>query len=174
MINYQVSAILATLLLSRYMITPSSKMKKGTKQIVNKVTKHMNKVLTKNPSKLSASLLKEMEVSLLSEKKRLELELTQFAKRNERNPDDFETKFSEFGDELDANAHEIEEYTVNKPLEITLENAYRDVKKALDSFKKGTYGICKYCKNLIEEKRLRARPTSSSCVECKKAIINEV
>lgn len=155
------------------MTTASAKMKKGAKQVVKKITK-ATKTLTKKPAKISQALLKEMEQALLAEKKRLEVELEHFAKRTERNPDDFETKFSEFGDELDANAHEIEEYTVNKPLEITLENAYRDVKKALETIKKGTYGICKYCKQPLEEKRLRARPTSSSCVECKKAIINEV
>ncbi len=157
------------------MPTPSAKLTRNTKQLVKKVTKTVTKVLpTKKPTKHTMIFIKEMEKLLLSEKERIEVEIGHFAKRTERNPDDFETTFSEFGDELDANAHEIEEYTVNKPLEVTLENAYRDVKKALETIKKGTYGICKYCKNPIEEKRLRARPASSSCVECKKAITDEV
>jgi DnaK suppressor protein len=157
------------------MPTPSAKLKRNTQQLVKKVTTTVKKVLpTKKQPKHTVAFLKEMEQVLLSEKERLEIELGHFAKRTERNPDDFETTFSEFGDELDANAHEIEEYTVNKPLEVTLENAYRDIKKALETTKKGTYGTCKYCKNPIEEKRLRARPSSSSCVECKKAITDEV
>ena len=68
----------------------------------------------------------------------------------------------------------MEEYTVNKPLEITLEKTLRDVKRALIAIEKGTYGVCKYCDKPIEEKRLLARPTSSSCVSCKKTLTDEV
>lgn len=121
----------------------------------------------------SEKFLEEMKTAVLAEKSRLEKELEAFAKRSEHDSSDFETSFSEFGDELDANSHEIEEYTVNKPLELALENSLRDANKALDRIKKGQYGVCKYCKKQIEEKRLRARPTSNSCVECKKTINNE-
>ncbi|MFA5022441.1 MAG: hypothetical protein WC508_05165 [Patescibacteria group bacterium] len=33
--------------------------------------------------------------------------------------------------------------------------------------------MCKYCGQVIEEKRLMIRPTSSSCVACKKKLQGE-
>ena len=35
-------------------------------------------------------------------------------------------------------------------------------------------GICKYCDQPIDEKRLRARPTSGACISCKKTLTDEV
>jgi RNA polymerase-binding transcription factor DksA len=45
---------------------------------------------------------------------------------------------------------------------------------ALKRLEKGDYGVCRYCKKPIEEKRLLIRPTSSACVQCKKTIVQEV
>jgi DnaK suppressor protein len=51
--------------------------------------------------------------------------------------------------------------------EKVLEKSLEDINKALDRMQKGTYGICKYCGQPIAKKRLLARPTASSCVNCK-------
>ncbi|WKZ24813.1 MAG: DnaA N-terminal domain-containing protein [Patescibacteria group bacterium] len=74
------------------------------------------------------------------------------------------------GDESDENAQEVEQYTTNLETDKVLEKTLSDIKSALESIDKGTYGICKYCGNEIEEKRLLIRPFSSSCVECKKKL----
>jgi DnaK suppressor protein len=50
----------------------------------------------------------------------------------------------------------------------------RDIIESESRLAKGTYGICKYCNTPIDEQRLRARPTSSSCVACKKALTQEL
>jgi DnaK suppressor protein len=128
----------------------------------------------KNASLFSQKFLNEIEANLVAEQKRLEQELNSFAKKNSHVADDFDASYPEYGDKSDDNAQEVERYTVNKPLEITLEKTLRDIKVALKRIKDGTYGTCKYCKQPIEEKRLLARPTSSACVSCKKTLTNEI
>lgn len=124
--------------------------------------------------KLAAAFVAKMKDSLEQEKTRLESELNKFTKKNPHVDGDFDATYPEYGDKSDENAQEISQYLTNKPLEMQLEKALRDVNKALTNLEKGTYGICKYCDNPIEEKRLEARPTSSSCVSCKKTLTQEV
>ena len=110
---------------------------------------------------------------LLTEKARMEKDLGIFNQDVPHETSDYDTSFQNMGDEVDDNVHEVEEYTVNKSLEIANESNLRDTKKALDRIEKGTYGICKYCDKEIEIQRLTARPTSSSCVSCKKTLTDE-
>lgn len=121
----------------------------------------------------SKEFLKEIKEVLLAEKKKLEAELSKFTKKNPNAEGDFDATFPEYGDEADDNAREVADYTTNKSLEITLEKTLRDVNKSLARLDEGTYGVCKYCDNPISEKRLLARPTSGSCVDCKKTLTDE-
>ncbi len=73
----------------------------------------------------------------------------------------------DYGNESDENAQEVEQYTTNLETDKVLEKTRDDIETALKSIEEGTYGICKYCGNEIEEKRLLIRPFSSSCVACK-------
>ena len=125
-------------------------------------------------AQFSSDFLKQVEENLLQEATRLEAELAKFSKKNPNVPGDYDATFPEYGDEDDDNAREVAQYTANKPLEITLEKSLRDTRKTLERLKTGDYGICKYCEQPIEEKRLLARPTSGSCVSCKKTLTNEV
>ncbi|MBU0661310.1 TraR/DksA family transcriptional regulator [Patescibacteria group bacterium] len=120
--------------------------------------------------------LDTIKQQLLEEKVHLEKELNSFAQKNNNvaSGDDFDADFPNYGDEDDDIVHEVADYTVNKTLEITLENQLRDVNKALERLKEGTYGICKYTGNPIAKKRLLARPTSSSSIEAKKLLTNEI
>jgi len=43
----------------------------------------------------------------------------------------------------------------------------RKIEQALDRIDDGTYGICEECEEDISEQRLKARPFSILCVECK-------
>ncbi|OGY45299.1 MAG: hypothetical protein A2729_00460 [Candidatus Buchananbacteria bacterium RIFCSPHIGHO2_01_FULL_39_14] len=110
---------------------------------------------------------------LLEEKERLEKELLEFAKKNKNLNDDYEAEFPEYGNKEDENAAEVAAYGDRLSLEHTLEKQLADVKKALASLAKDTYGICKYCGKPIEEKRLLVRSTSTSCVDCKKKLKGE-
>lgn len=123
----------------------------------------------------STEFLDTINTTLLSEKKRLENDISKFAKPNPHTVEEnFDSKFPNYGDKDDENAAEVAEYAANVSIEQDLEKTLRDINVGLERLKKGTYGICKYCKKPIEQKRLLARPTSSACVECKKAITQEV
>ena len=116
----------------------------------------------------------KIKTDLEAERDRLTAQLNQFAKRNPHNPSDFNADFPQFGDKEDESAAEVDTYATNLTLERTLESALRDAISSLARMEKGTYGLCKYCNKPIDEKRLVARPTSSSCVECKKTLTQEV
>jgi len=121
----------------------------------------------------SEEFLKKIEEQLKQEKVRLEKELAKFTKKSEHVAGDYDATFPEYGDKEDENALEVAQYTANKPLEIALETELRDVNKSLHRIKNGAYGVCKYCKKPIDEKRLLARPTSGACVSCKKTLTQE-
>jgi DnaK suppressor protein len=42
------------------------------------------------------------------------------------------------------------------------------IKEALERIDNGTFGICEVCGKNIGEKRLKARPVATFCIECKK------
>ncbi|MFO7736845.1 MAG: RNA polymerase-binding protein DksA [Desulfatiglandaceae bacterium] len=42
------------------------------------------------------------------------------------------------------------------------------IKDALERLEVGTYGICEQCGEDITEERLKARPVTTLCIECKK------
>lgn len=119
---------------------------------------------------MDAVTLKKIEQQLLKEKTKLETQLLQFSSKNVHNPEDYNAVFPQFGEKDEDNAVEVAQYSDNLTLERTLESALRDAVNALEMIRKGTYGICKYCKKPIAEKRLIARPTSSSCIDCKKQL----
>ena len=81
--------------------------------------------------------------------------------------------YKDLGDDVDDNAAEIAQYTNDLSVETELEKTLRDIDKALLRVKSGDYGTCKYCGDQIGEKRLEIRPTSSSCIACKKTFTKE-
>ncbi len=124
---------------------------------------------------MSTEFEAKMKEYLLGEKTRLEKELASFAHRNTKSKEaDFEVDFPNIGDKDDENASEVAQFSNNLSLEDELEKALRDVDSALERIEAGTYGTCKYCSQLINEKRIIARPTSSSCIQCKKTLTQEV
>ena len=42
------------------------------------------------------------------------------------------------------------------------------IKEALERIDNGTYGICEDCEEQISEARLKARPVTTLCIDCKK------
>jgi RNA polymerase-binding transcription factor DksA len=125
-------------------------------------------------SPFTQEFLDKIKTALEQERERIAKELSGFTKKNPHVSGDFDATYPEYGSEEDDNAREIADYTANKPLELSLEKTLRDVDKALERLKKGTYGICKYCDKPIDEKRLLARPTSGACVSCKKTLTDEI
>lgn len=124
---------------------------------------------TKKTSAFSPAFLAQIKAFLEEEQTKVTAEVSQFTDHNGGK----DTSFPEYGDNLEDNAQEVTDYLSNKPVEIALEKSLRDIKTALKRVAEGTYGICKYCDKPIAEKRLLARPTSSSCVDCKKTLTDE-
>ena len=117
--------------------------------------------------------METIKKNLEEEKKRLEADLAGFTRKDAAIKDNYRSEFPAFGDDEDENAAEVAEYGDRLSLEHALEVQLRDVKKALESIERGKYGICKHCGQPIEEPRLLVRPTSGSCVECKKKLKGE-
>ena len=123
---------------------------------------------------LDKKTIQTIKNKLKEELTRLERELNQFADKSKTQADDFDAKIPQYGDKEDENAAEVATFSDNLALERTLEKELRDVKSALKLIKEDKYGICKYCRKPIENKRLLARPTSTSCVPCKKTLTQEL
>lgn len=103
---------------------------------------------------------------------RLNQELEDLGSKDPNRPD---AAYPESGSNSDEdNAAEITEYVDELSIEARIEAELRDVEKALAAVEKGTYGICKYCNKAIDLKRLEARPASSSCIDCKKLLTQEM
>lgn len=125
-------------------------------------------------SPFSKEFLAQIKEQLLAKKDDLEQELSAIAQQNPTNKADYDTTFPNLGDKTDENAAEVAEYSSNLTIEKTLEKALQDVHSALKRLEVEDYGICKYCNEPIAEKRLLARPVSSSCIECKKKLTLEL
>lgn len=110
---------------------------------------------------------------LLAEKTRIEKELAGFTQKDTQVAGNYRSDFPQFGEDEESNAMEVADFDSRLGIEHTLESALRDVNKALELIDTGEYGICKYCKQPIEEQRLLVRPMSSSCVACKKKLQGE-
>lgn len=116
---------------------------------------------------IDAENIRKIEKLLLDQKKQILGDLKNIAGLDPHEADNIGAKFPEYGDKMDENAQEISDYSTNVATEKIFESTLNDIDGTLDRIKKGTYGICKYCKKPIAPKRLIARPTASSCVECK-------
>ena len=120
-----------------------------------------------NSNMISAEDIAKIEKALLAQKKQILDDLKGVSSKDSHEADNMGAKFPDYGDKMDENAQEISDYSTNLATEKVIESTLKDIDGTLDRIKKGTYGICKYCKKPIAPKRLIARPTASSCIECK-------
>lgn len=118
----------------------------------------------------SKKFLDEMRALLEEQKQKTDRQLADLQSQN--GPTGIQ--FPDYGEGEDENAEEVATYDTNLQLIDALTDTLRDTSDALKRMDDETYGICKYCKKPIDEQRLRARPTSSSCVACKKTLTQEL
>ena len=119
---------------------------------------------------LDQKSLTEIKNQLLKQKEQLLKDLSAFSREDSHEADDRSAAFPEYGDKPDENAQEISDYSTTIVTQKVLEKSLEDLEKALKRIETGDYGICKYCHNPINAKRLLARPTASSCISCKKEL----
>ncbi|MDO8668162.1 MAG: TraR/DksA family transcriptional regulator [bacterium] len=116
---------------------------------------------------MDKKIIEKIKKDLLARKKQIVEDLESYTKNDTHEKDEHHAKFPNYGDKNDENVQEIDEYTTNLATEKVLEGTLRDIDNALGRISKGAYGICKYCKKEIGEKRLLARPVANTCVACK-------
>jgi len=114
--------------------------------------------------------LDPIKQQLLSRKAELEEELSKISTTDEEGRD---ANYEDIEDDDDVNAQEVSAYSERVSLVATLSKHLDDVNKSLEKIEKGEYGKCKYCQKEINPKRLLARPSSGSCIECKATLQGE-
>lgn len=116
---------------------------------------------------LDNKILESIKKELLSRRKQIVDSLEDISQADTHEADNLGSKFPEYGDKPDENAQEISDYSTNSATEKVLEKTLADIDGALKRMKTGTYGVCKYCGQMINPKRLQARPVASACINCK-------
>ena len=114
---------------------------------------------------LPKSLINKFKTSLVNREKEIENELETMQK-NDPFTVESESEGSRQIDELGDDVQEFEVHDTIESEERMLRNEQKEIKKALESIKKGTYGICEKCGEPIEKKRLELEPTTTLCAKC--------
>ncbi len=123
-------------------------------------------------SHFSPAFLQQVQKKLEQEFVRLTSELQ---KLNESENTTEILEMAETDNKEDDNALKTAELATTLSLKESLVRSWRDTKNALDRLQTGSdYGVCKYCQKPIDIKRLEARPTSASCVECKQLVSQKI
>lgn len=117
---------------------------------------------------MDAKIIKDIEGTLLIRKKELEKKLGAISNKKG------EAVYVDIEDDEDVNAQEVSQYSDNLSLVAELKKNLDDVNKSLKQIKEKGYGVCKYCKKDINPERLKVRPASGSCVECKTTLQGEL
>lgn len=116
---------------------------------------------------LDKKVLETIKTELLSRREQIVDSLEDISQADTHEADNLGSKFPEYGDKPDENAQEISDYSTNSAAEKVLEKTLEDIDGALKRMENGTYGVCKYCGQMINPKRLQARPVASACINCK-------
>lgn len=111
----------------------------------------------------------EEQKRLLDERKAQILrELKLDGVKNPNADGEYDALFPDFGEKEDENAAEVAAYEGNLSMEKNLEVSLFNVNKALKKIEEGTYGVCEKCGNAINPERLRAFPSATACMDCKR------
>lgn len=113
------------------------------------------------------------KTKLVEERQGLEQQLSEIAKINPKDPDDWKTT-KENLNIMPANKNELadifEEAENREALERELEKRLNEVKDALLRIEDGSYGKCEIEGCKIEEKRLEANPAATTCIKHSKPL----
>lgn len=102
---------------------------------------------------------------LEAEKAKLEIEMGSVGRRNLAVPGDWEAIPSETGTEADLvdQADVVMSRETNTAILADLEARYDSILSALSRIENKTYGKCEVCGEKIEEERLEADPSATTC-----------
>lgn len=119
---------------------------------------------------MQSQLLDTIKENLLERERKLMAELEALTGQTAAKSGEYQLIPPDYGSDEDENSEEVATFTTDLAVKEVLEASLRDVRSALDRIAQGTYGTCKYCGKEIDERRLLARPASSSCVHCKESL----
>ncbi len=114
---------------------------------------------------VSQDLIQSVQEKLLSDKKRLEEELSAIGRKS-ADGTNYTAAWEEYGSNEEDNAAEVAAYGDSLGLSQTLESELHEVNSALERIAQSTYGLCSKCGMEIPDARLQARPMSVMCVAC--------
>lgn len=109
----------------------------------------------------------KLKTALLEEKAKLESELAGIAHKNPEIAGDWEPSAPDLNNPTaDPNdvADSMETFEENAAIEVELEARLLEVDVALNRIEVGSYGMCRICKNIIEDARLEANPAALTCI----------
>jgi RNA polymerase-binding protein DksA len=110
--------------------------------------------------------IEELKELLLQEKEEIENNISKIAKPVNKKEGDYETNFEEIGTDREDNATEVEQYSDNLSVEVTLEKRLQEIIAALERIANETYGFCENCQKEIPLERLKANPAATTCIKC--------
>ena len=119
---------------------------------------------------IDTEFLTKQKKMLEDRKFQLMKELKMDGVKNLHGDNEFDAIFPDYGDKEDENAAEVAAFEGNLSMEKNLEVSLFNVNKALKKIEDGKYGVCEKCGNMIEPERLRAFPSATACMDCKKKI----
>ena len=113
--------------------------------------------------------ISELKKKLEKEQALLKKDLLKFADKDKKIPDDYDTRFPDFGGRSsspDEDSNERETYENLLAVEYALELRLKDVGEVLKKIKENNYGNCEICKKEIALNRLNANPAAKTCSAC--------
>lgn len=122
---------------------------------------------------MNKEFLEEIKKQLQTRERELMTELENLTGQPEARGE-FSLQPPDYGTDEDDNSAEVAAFTTDLSVKEVLEASLRDIRGALDRIAKNNYGLCRYCGQPIDERRLRARPASSSCVNCKENLKSQM
>jgi DnaK suppressor protein len=120
--------------------------------------------------KIDKEFLSEQKALLEQRKAKIERELNHDTVQNPKDEDERDALFPDYGDKEDENAAEVAAFEGNLSMEKNLELSLFNVNKALKKIEDGDYALCEKCGQMINPDRLRAFPSATACMECKKKL----
>jgi RNA polymerase-binding protein DksA len=115
---------------------------------------------------IEPALSEELHEQLLGRRQRLKQEIETITSEG-LSSEVFQADETDSVDQHPADdASELFEREKNLSVRQTLQASLQEVEAALRKVDEGTYGVCEDCGRPIAEKRLRALPEATHCIEC--------
>ncbi|MBA3016779.1 MAG: RNA polymerase-binding protein DksA [Proteobacteria bacterium] len=108
--------------------------------------------------------MKEKELDFFKEL--LNTQLEELLKQAGYSVADMRKEIGSYGDPVDMAAFEIDRSLMLR-IRDRESRFIRKIRKALERIEDGVFGICERCGEEISIKRLKARPVTTLCIECK-------